>query len=532
MMSTMFKYLLCLSMVLSLIACHKKKTSWSSNWELPLVLDTLTLDKYINDSTLAVDASNYLEVNLTRTLLDIGIEDLVTLKDTTISQSFNIAASNFTVAPGTSITNQIEEHQINVEDLELKRIQIAKGKIHLKVYNPIETDVIFTIKLPGVKKNNVDFEQQFIAPMGTNAVPGQIETELDISDYTIDLTGAQGSSFNRIQSQMIVVTSPTGPSVTIQNSDVFKVDASFKAIKINYARGYFGQQILSDTLIERIDLFRKITGGTITTPNASVQLEVINGCKVNAQIKLTQIKSENAQGTQVNLSGGAMNQNVPINPAVGAWNNYTPSTQAIEFNSTNSNLNAYLENLGDAHTFGYLFQLNPWGNTSGGWDEIFQTSRIQLKLKAQLPLVVGVDGLQIRDTFDFSFQNKLESSHIEKGTLLIDFTNGFPYSAGFQLEFLNASDQNLFSIVSVGGIESGLAGFYNSTYGIFTQNSHVELTLTESQAQQLGEVHKIVVKGMFNSPNPANNQNQAFPIPEKAFLSMKAKAKITYQTKM
>jgi hypothetical protein len=47
------------------------------------------------------------------------------------------------------------------------------------------------------------------------------------------------------------------------NADITKITASFKNLKVDYARGYFGQKIVSDTLETTIDFLTKINGGFI-----------------------------------------------------------------------------------------------------------------------------------------------------------------------------------------------------------------------------------------------------------------------------
>lgn len=526
------KFLGLILFILLAFSCKKKDTIWSSDWIAPIINDTLDLSNYINDSTFSADSNQYLEVDLTRTLFNLGIQDFVKIEDTTINQTFNISIPSLNISPGVSIVNQIEEHNLNVDDLQLKKIQVANGKIKLKVFNPIETKVIFTVQLPGVTKNGVLFEQQFEAPAGTNVNPGVVEDELDISGYIIDLRGPTGGSYNILQSKLIVYTDPNGSPVLIQNSDVFKVEANFQNVQVNYAQGYFGQKIIADTTDANIDILTKIVAGSLDLPASAIQIEVSNGCKVAASIKVNEIKNINSNGNSVTLTNNQIGQSIFINPAVGSWNNLSPSFTSLSFDGTNSNIETYLENLGNINRLDYQFQLNPWGNTSGGYDEIFSTSRVVVKLKAQLPLKVGVNGLEIRDTFDFTLKNDTEKSHIEKAELILKVDNAFPFNAAMKFQFLDANQHLLFEIQPASKIESAFTGSIDPKFGIFVSKNDLVLTLNEAQAAQLANVKLLSVSGVFNSPNPSTNVNEQFQVHEKAFLSLKAKVKLTYKAKI
>lgn len=523
------KYLGLLIFIVSLSSCKKKDTIWSSDWIAPIINDTLDLSNYINDSTFSVDSNQYLDIDLTRTLFNLGIQDFVKIEDTTINQTFNISIPSLNISPGVSIVNQIEEHDLNVDDLQLKKIQVANGKIKLKVFNPIETKVIFTVQLPGVTKNGILFEQQFEAPAGTNLNPGVVEDELDISGYLIDLRGPTGGSFNILQSKLIVYTDPNGSPVLIQNSDIFKVEANFQNVDVNYAQGYFGQKIIADTTDANIEVLSKIVAGSLDLPASAIQIEVSNGCKVAASIKVNEVKNLNANGTSISLINNQIGQSIFINPAVGAWNSLTPSLTTLSFNGTNSNIENYLENLGNINRLDYQFQLNPWGNTSGGYDEIFSTSRVVVKLKAQLPLKVGVNGLQIKDTFDFTLKNDVEKSHIEKADLLLRVDNAFPFNAAMKFQFLDENNQLLFEIQPTQKIESAFTGSIQTSSGLFVSANDLTVSLNEAQANLLSKVKFLSITGTFNSPNPATNVNESYQVHEKAFLSLKAKVKLTYK---
>ena len=106
---------------LLLVGCKKEPVSWNSSWNLPLINDTLDLLDYVNDSTIVNNAGFY-SLELKRTLLDLNLNDLIEIPDTTLEENYVSAFTNLTINPGFSFVNSTEEHNIEIENVELKKI--------------------------------------------------------------------------------------------------------------------------------------------------------------------------------------------------------------------------------------------------------------------------------------------------------------------------------------------------------------------------------------------------------------------------
>jgi hypothetical protein len=516
-------------LAVAVVACRKEKTVWDSNWVAPLVSDTLSLENLVNDSTLSVNSSNYLEIDLTRTILDLGIEDVVAIPDTLIQHTYTIVSGTLNVPPGFSIVNDVQEHALSIEDLQLKRIRVSDGRIKVKVYNPLPTQVFFTVQLPGVTNNGVEFQQNYSVPGGSISNPGVSDATLDISGYEIDLTGEIGSLYNILQSRLVINSDPAGPTVTVNTTHQFKVDAEFMDVKIDYARGYFGNKMIADTSTFTIDLLNNVTAGSIDLPASLIQFDIINGMKVDAKATVTKVSNTNYAGNTVNLTASAINSPVYLDPANGSWSSLLPSTESLVFNAANSNVENYLENLGSAHTIGYKLQLNPWGNTSGGWNEIFPNSRIKVKLKAQMPMTIGADGLTLQDTFNLDLSQDLESSHVESGMFVLQATNAFPLSCGASLYLMDVNGNVLHVVQGTDEISSSLYGSVDPLDGLRKMSSEVHFVLTSAMIHDLEKVTNVSIKATFNTPDPNTSFNVPASVPMGAFLAIKLKAKLNFQ---
>ncbi|MDB4324442.1 hypothetical protein N9963_03490 [Crocinitomicaceae bacterium] len=514
-------YILIFSIVL--LSCKKEATIWESDWSSPLISDTLSLNNLVNDSTLAENSGGYL-LDLDRTLFDLNITELVNIPDTTIAEDFAFSGT-LILNPGVSFVNSIEEHNINIPDVQLKEIILTNGFIDVRVENPLGTVAIFNVKLPGVAKGGVTFEQTYFAPAAIGGNVGIVDQSIDLAGYSLDLTGVSGGEFNMLQSLITVQTDPLGPSVEITPSDITKVNATFRNIKVEYARGYFGNQIISDTSNVLIDALSAVHSGSLDLPATTIQFIIENGLKVTAEGSLTTVSNENYAGNIVSLTGGNIGTALNLDPATGSWNSLVPSLKVVEFNSSNSNIESYLENLGLQHKIGYSMQMNPWGNVSGGWDEVFPNSNLRIRMKATMPLMIGLDNLSVRDTFDVSLNQDPEKTRVISGELILQASNGFPISGTIKLHMINSEGNILYTVSGSNALNSSLVGDMNTDFGFFVANSEMHFFLPEELIDVLNDVKGIIVESNFNSNNPITGISEQQNIPFGAFLAIKLKTK-------
>lgn len=514
--------------LLVVMSCKKEATTWETDWVVPIVNDTLSLKNLENDSTLGVAPSLFYQVDLTRTIADLGLSDIVAVPDTFIEQKFSTLFANFNVPAGFSFVNEVEEHTFSLQDIQLKKAHLSAGKIELTVYNPIETKTYFTVYLPGLTKNGIPFQQNFIAEAGSISAPSTTNITLTLTDYNFDLTGQNGTSFNKLISQLVIKSDPNGPAVVIHNTQEFKFKAAFKSLQFDYVKGYFGNKTVTDTTIFNLD-FIKNTSGSIDIPSPTVQLEVENGMKIGAKVLISKIENSNNQLQTIALTHPQIGSSFFIDEAIGNMQSFVPAQEIIVFNSSNSNLENYIENLGNKHTISYAVQLNPWGNVSGGWNEIFSNSRLKIKLKAQMPLAVGLDGLTFSDTFNLDLSNDPKKSHIASGKLVLDISNGFPFKSDLKLHFLD-ENQLPFHLLNVPSmVESSLTGTIDPSDGIQKRQTHIEIAFPASLVEHIDKVKYVYLSTKLDTPiNPTSNGQVS--IPAGAFIAVKMKAFFKFKT--
>lgn len=504
-----------------LVSCRKEKAIWESDWSLPLVSDTLNLKNLVTDSFLALNGSGNYQLEINRNILDLNLSDYIEIPDTTIAQKYSIASGTLNVQPGTSFVNNNKDHLFDLQGAELKRVVISEGKIKISVENPIETKTIFTVKLPKAKKDGFAISKTFQAPAGTNANPSVTSAEIDLSGYELNLTGTNGEGFNLLQSQMVVQTDESGVAVSVNNYDTTKFIIEMEGIKMNYARGYFGNLIVQDTSDLYVEFLDKITNGIFDLPATNIQFIISNGIKVSARATLNSLTNTNSySGTSVTLNHPQMGVPFIINQATGTWDSFFASIKTILFTSSNSNVEQFIENLGAHQKLDFKLELNPYGNISGGWDEFFPNSKLQVMLKAQMPLSASMTNLTIQDTFDLNIDSDPNNTHIVAGKLKLKVSNAFPLQGDVKMFLLDASGQ---LIETINGSELIPSSVYGTLISGQMQKSDATIyfDLNSNTLNKINSIKKVVIKAVLNTPDPLTNNSNFVLIPEGAFMAFK-----------
>lgn len=517
------RFFIVFSLFISLlfVSCRKEKAIWESDWSLPLVSDTLNLKNLVTDSFLAVNGSGNYQLEINRNILDLNLSDYIEIPDTTIAQKYSIASGSLNVQPGTSFVNNNKDHLFDLQGAELKSVVISEGKIKISVENPIETKTIFTVKLPKAKKDGLAISKTFQAPAGTNANPSVTSAEINLAGYELNLTGTNGEGFNLLQSQMIVQTDESGVAVTVNNYDTTKFIIEMEGIKMNYARGYFGNLIVQDTSDLYVEFLDKITSGIFDLPATNIQFIISNGIKVSARATLNSLTNTNSySGTSVTLNHPQIGVPFIINQATGTWDSFFASIRTILFTSSNSNVEQFIENLGAHQKLDFKLELNPYGNISGGWDEFFPDSKLQVQLKAQMPLSASLTNLTIQDTFDLNIDSDPNNTHIEAGKLKLKVSNAFPLQGEVKIFLLDAVGQ---LVETVSGSELIPSSVYGTLISGQLQKSDATIyfDLNSNTLSKINSIKKVVIKVVLNTPDVLTNNSNFVLIPEGAFMAFK-----------
>lgn len=479
-------------------SCKKDKAIWNSEWRVPIATDTLNLKNLERDSVVSINPNGSYQFIYKKDILSLRIDSLIQFPDTTISQDEHISVSHIDLNPGVSFINKTEEHTFDLDGAQLKKIIVQQGFVDVKLSSPIQGATIVTIQLPGVTKDGVMYSQTVNVPAGTTANPATVERHFDLQGYSIDLRGNDGTKYNILQSKLTIKTDPNGGVISIDNTDIIHVDVRFYGFNPSYARGYFGHHLFQDTTELRIKKLKNITDGTISTEDINFDIAVYNNLKVLGRAKINSLTGTNIQQQTVPLTFSQLGNWNAINPATGSWSSLQPSVLNWNINDNNSTINSFVENLPSNLKLAYDLELNPSGNVSAGWDEIYPNSNLRVQFKANMPLKIGASNLTYVDTLALEVDQNYDKTHVESGALYLTVHNAYPFSAKLQLIALDEDGEILFQKNSLQEITG--SSNLNNYQPLEVVDSKLTVPLSEKETTALNEMKKLVVRLVFNTP--------------------------------
>lgn len=519
----MVKFLCLVFISVFFLSCRKEATTWFTDWQAPIINDTLDLKNLTNDSTLIINDGFY-ELQFKRKIASISPSLLLKIPDTLIEQKFAIALPSLTIQPGTSFVNDNKDHVFDLKDAKIKKARIKSGIIKLTVLNPLATETFFELELPSVTYDGLSVKKAMSVPAGSVANPSSRGLTIDLSGYWIEMTGSDGLSFNALPSKLKVATDINGSSVTLTNQDSTTIQIEMEALNFDYAQGYFGRYFYADTFKLESKLLKNSLTGSLDLPNLELKIDIENGIKVAAKANLIEVKNFNSETNYTtNLSHFQIGNPFIIENPTGTWGSLIPSKKSIVFDQNNSNIENFIENLGETTRIRFALDVNPWGNISGAWDEFFPESKLELTTAINMPLTIGFTDLQLMDTFAVSLSQDEEKTRIESGVLIVKIENGFPFEGSLDLYFMDEFTNLIHSYDIDTKITSSVFGKTNAK-GIKTSYSEVKFEIPAELLVNLSQIKKVAVKMKLNSIDEQTSMNQKVAIPEGAFVWIKVQS--------
>ena len=245
---------------------------------------------------------------------------------------------------------------------------------------------------------------------------------------------------------------------------------------------------------------KNFVSGTILLDQVNMNLNIINGLKVTASGKVNQLTSIRSNiPNSIDLSHAIIGQNININPATGSWTTLSPFIYPININTSNSNINSFIENLPDLMLMDYEFELNPLGNISGGNDYFYPNSVFSVELELNMPTAFSASNLKFVDTLDLNFNQDTAKIQIQNGSLTIKADNYFPFDVSLSLVFLDENDLVIDTLNStgylLGGIPDGVGKVNNPAY------SEINFSVDENFLTIIENSPRVMVIGVLNNTN-------------------------------
>ena len=483
-----------------LFSCKRdERTTWQTDLSAPIAEGKITLDQLIADSLLQADETGLWHLIIERNLTDFNLDSLVEIPDTIIKKNFDVPllGGPFMLPPNTTIISQTENNTLNLNQVQLREIRLKSGSLQYAIKSYVNGHLYCKYDLPGVILDNSSATIETTTQPASDLNPFIHTGAIDLSGYTIDLTGINGNQYNKIVSQILLKVAPDAPAAAqVYGDDSVVVELRFVEPKVAYAKGYFGQHTYN--LVEEIDISESVNlpSGSIRLEQAQMNLDIVNSVGADAQLKIDELSAYSAVNSLlVDLNYSPIENYINITRAFDNNGQVEATEYLFQIDQTNSDLLPFMENLPNQLNVSAQVKINPLGDISSGNDFIYTDNALKALIRLDLPLSVGMNNLMLRDTL--SLTNEAFNLTAD-GKLILDVTNSFPLNAVIKVDLIN-SENLLVDNLLLGGVVYPAAVTAQPGVTIPVE-SQIDILLSQSIIDQLKSANRIVVTASLNTP--------------------------------
>jgi hypothetical protein len=488
-MRILFRLLLVCSL-LPVLSC-KKGTSWDVDAVFPIAKSHLNLSNFFGDTIFKADPNGLLHIAFSQDIINFTMDSLVKLPDTTVTLGFTSPFSSQLNAGVTLFSNNgstDREITFNVTNgVQLNRAIVKKGFLKVEYSNSYAQPLNFNYDINSATLwGNVLHINQTISGGSVNS-PATFTKVYPLDDYVINLTGLNTSKVNTLVQSYTISTDPSGSADQLQPGQGLSVKLSFSEVIPAYVQGYFGQQDLSfgpdSTLLGLLENFKP---SNFALTQSAINFRIINEFGIELSSTISDIRSIKTTPSNVlALNAGNLLQTINVNRANktnNASNPVFPWVKQININSSNSNLNPFLENLPNYLGYKVRAKLNPLGNISAGNDFAYYGHGLKVIADVDIPFALSADYFNLMNYAKIDLTQMSQLSHVNSCELILQARNNYPFRAQIQGYMLNKQNQVIDSLFTWDN---------NTIQSAITDNLNTVLNYTDTKVVALLNKPKI-----------------------------------------
>lgn len=535
-MRLIVKISLSLVFLLSIFSC-KKETTWDIDAAIPIARSHLNISNFFGDTIFKTDASGLVHLAFTKEVLNLTMDSLVKLPDTTVNIGYT-AFFNSSLSPGDLIyTNSgvVSNQEITFDvsnGVQLNKAIIRSGFLKVEYFNTYSQPLNFVYDINSAKLwGNVFHINQSIAG-GSVSSPNSLIKYYSLAGYDISLTGLSNNKVNTLVQTYTIKTDASGLPATLATGEGLNIKLSFIDVIPEYVQGYFGQQDLSfgpdSTYFGLLNNFNtqnfKLTQSTINFSiinefgiEMSSTINNVKSIKVNPYYAVTLNTGSMLQSLNINRAGKT---NVPSNPVF-------PFIKQILLNNTNTNLNPFLENIPNYLSYTVKAKINPLGNVSAGNDFAYYGHGLRVIADVDIPMALSADYFKLTNYAKTDFGNIQQLNNVNYCELILQAKNNYPFKAkiqGYLMDEYNAIIDSLF-MPNENIIESAITN--SSNVVLNPVDSRLVSNISNSKLENLKKCKQIKFVSWMYLPN----QPTPIKIKSDSFLDLIVSANVNYKAK-
>ena len=487
--------------ILSFIGCAKQFdiAAWELDALAPVVHGRLNLADLIDVEEITAAGDGIIHVQVSDTLLRLGLDSLIGIPDTTLKSEFSVPVGGIQWPPGVPFYRDTIRTRFNLKDVALTYAEVKRSLFTVDLKNNLKEPILVRYKILSATSNGDTFELEELVPN-----KGTFSGEYNLDGYALNLRGPDGTKVNMIYAYVEALIDPAiTTNYTFSAGESFKIENTFEEIIPSYAKGFFGQQSTSYEDSTAIELFQSVAFKSADIVDFDVTFTIDNGIGADLNLTIHELTSYNATTAQ-SLEHSIIDQQQTFGRAIDLFNPADPVKHVqkkISFTPSNSNLDALVEIRPDGIKYGIDLEVNPLGNVSLGNDFVYYGHDISAFMDMDIPLRVGFEGLQLSDTFDLSLDSAaLDEERLQSGVLRGYITNGYPFSTAIQLFFL---DSNGVVLDSLSETQQQVMAAETDGFGNVSSASEsvVEFPFTSDDVNVLKKTTQCIVKVRMDTYN-------------------------------
>ncbi|MBK6831678.1 MAG: hypothetical protein IPG92_13475 [Flavobacteriales bacterium] len=448
------------------VGCRKEsdRPTWDVDLLVPLVRTSFTIRDLVADSLVTTDPQGTVTLLYRSDLFKLELDTLLLAPDTSFTYRYALPiADSLNFPAGFNFFSQNDVQRFDLEELALRTLVLREGRLELRMDNRVNSLVIGTLDLPGAIFPNGGTSMTTSVGAGTPSNPTYSTAVRDLAGTSFDLRGPQFNAVNTLETSIGAMLDPAGQGAWVTADDSLVLSANYLGLVPQYARGYFGQRTVEagpDT--NDLSLFDALVSGTLDLDVATLRLTVENGFGLDLQVRMRQLSAINTRtGNTVDLTHTIFQGPININRAIDLGSGFIPSQYSNTIDVSNSNIDLFLENLPDQIGYELDLGLNPLGDISSGNDFLYYESELKAGLELEVPLRLITNELTLQTVSTPDLPRNAEGHALRSGELKLFATNGFPMSARFELDLIDANGEMIATIPVDGIAAAGLLGANN-----------------------------------------------------------------------
>lgn len=408
------------------------------------------------------------------------------------------------VFPAQNLMEENQEVQYSIGGSEIRFMVIKTGFLVMEVFSNVKEQIILDYSIPNSSRSG-DFSkyvnESIVVPPAPNGSYSKVTKKFPLNNVELYLMGKNlvDLKHNTVYSEFKARIEYSGIERTLSLSD--SVYVRFGLVEINpmLAIGDFGIHFFNFEEKQPIKFFENVKGN-ISLEDVKMWLIFKNTFGIQADMTIDNITGVNTRtNNSVKLISPSM---LPPTFTVDRATNdpFKPFYYPMLFDKSNSNLKQFLENIPDRLDSKFSMEVRKRGSRDHT-DFVFDTSKLTVNLQLQMPVQFGTGGLELSQLQAFNFMSFKKADKIKSGVLKLDISNGYPFEASCDVEFLDEQGFVLTTLYEAGKTQTVLPGNIDGN-GIVTSPtlSQLFIEVPAAKMQTIKNAKKIRIKTKFNTP--------------------------------